>query len=66
MRENLIIKDALHRCTHGEAEQFTSPHYGDEIYWDDDPYSKPDWVCASGHDHRFRFTAWLCNLVHNA
>ena len=21
------------------------------------------WVCASGHDHRWRLTAWLCNLV---
>ena len=21
------------------------------------------WVCAGGHDHRFRLTAWLCELV---
>ena len=21
------------------------------------------WVCASDHDHRFRFTAWLCGLL---
>lgn len=21
------------------------------------------WVCASGHDHRLRITAWLCDLV---
>ena len=21
------------------------------------------WVCTGDHDHRFRFMAWLCNLV---
>ena len=21
------------------------------------------WVCANGHDHRFRLTAWLCRLL---
>ena len=21
------------------------------------------WVCRGGHEHRFRLTAWLCNVV---
>ena len=21
------------------------------------------WVCRSGHEHRFRLTAWLCRLL---
>ena len=21
------------------------------------------WVCVSGHDHRWRLTAWLCGLL---
>jgi hypothetical protein len=23
------------------------------------------WVCASGHDHRWRLGAWLCGLVND-
>lgn len=34
--------------------------YGEDI---DDWADSETWLCAACHDHRFRFTAWLCNLL---